>query len=222
MKLARIVLALNFREPASQFTALHRAARAVVGPSRELPSIVTPATLQIKLKQKKALLLVEPQKLALSMEQYSSKGEFSQLAFDVFEKVQREIDWAAISRIGVRTMWLKEAGNFTELKDLHGRKLYQHTDLLSGAADVGVALTFEQGDNEINYAAGPMQRDQFVSQFSPDFERSDIPESFAFVDVDYHSMLNKHYSRKVVDEYLGRAYDFGERKALETFSVLEI
>lgn len=218
MELLKTIVELRYKDPASQFTFIDGIIQAVGGMPPTNPKTVLGGSLQIRLKGRKAFVLVEPQRFGLNFEEEVSQDELIKLT----NEVNSYMHWNDVSRMAVRTFWIKEVQSFDELTRKSKEVFFKQNSLLEVAIDIAFPLTFQHGESKVNYNYGPMKKEEAIRQWLNFPDQEDLPAYFAFVDVDYFSFPDRIFSRKHFSEFLDTALEFGKEKAELTYSLLNI
>ncbi len=225
MNLIRTVLELRYDKPATQFNFLGNVIQSLGGSPIDAKKIVFQGGVRIKLGDKKSLVVIETQRIAIGIEESVQIDDLITLVCNLCRKVNEQLNWGKISRIGLRTDWIQQVNDFEALVASSKTKLFQNNGLIGESTDIALPLTFFDQGNRVNYVYGPMKKEQATAQyldFKNDEETARIPQSFGMVDIDYIYLPNRPYSRHLVKEFLDKSMVFSKDRAEQTFNLLEI
>lgn len=218
----RIITEIRYKDPAQQFTFVNGIIRAVGGTPPQSNQLLFGGSVQIRLKDKKVMVFAEPRRFALNIEDDMTIDQLKIFINDIAVKINNHLQWGQMQRIGIRTFWAKEVGDFDKLVVTSKDILFKQNSLVDEATDVALPLTLINGNEKINYNFGPMKKEQLVQQFLNFKDATNIPNVFAFIDTDYYGILDRNFSKNYFRDFLNRAFDISEKKVNETISILKI
>ncbi len=221
MKSTLAILEIRYKEPASQFLFLDSLAKAVSDKPAQ-GKFVVGSTFEVNLKDKRVRILVEPQRIALIMEAEKTEQELLSFYDDTLQKVLGKLSFSSVARIGMRTVWIKESGDtLDELIEKFKKAFYCDTLLLKESSDVAVPFTFKNKDAMINFTSGPMEKEQYINQYSVIKDGVGVPETFVLVDVDYSKLPDSILGKKDILKFVSEGYKFAETKNIEANKILQ-
>jgi len=216
-------LEIRYSEPAKQFLVLDAVVKAISDKPID-KKIVVGGSFEITLKDKSAKILIEPQRIALSIEEEKSLAEVSDFVDSILKKIFSQISFPKVLRIGCRTLWLKEyPDTFENLIKKYKDVFYKDVPLITQSSDVAIPLTLEEGGRKINFNSGPMKKEQFMALYSQMKNETSIPEKFIFVDIDFFAALSSpcNFQKKDILDFVSEAYNYATKKSSETFAILQ-
>lgn len=224
MEILSLILEIRFSKNASLIVddKRQKLVELIVGePPKDKPPDAPKIGMALNHSKTKTRVVVEENRVAISVEQPDVEKARKRLA-ETLKIVYGQVNYKdlPVCRVGVRTLWICPWNeSFTSLLS-HFRKIfYADNSLLEEALDVGVALTFNDGDAKVNYSCGPMKPTQGESFLV--FKDRQLPHDFIFVDVDRYKIVDqKTYDFNFIKKYVIDSITYGMSKAEETKSLL--
>lgn len=194
----------------------------IVGePPKDKPPDVQKVGMALNHSKTKTRVVVEENRLAISVEQPDIEKAKRRLE-ETLEIVYDQVNYkdSPVSRIGVRTLWVCPWNeSFTSLLAHFRKAFYKDNSLQKKASDVGIALTFNDGQAKVNYSCGPMKPVQGKGFLI--FKDRQLPHDFTFVDVDrYEVETQKTYDVSSIKKYITDSIAYGASKVKETENLL--
>jgi len=224
MEILSLILEIRFSDktPLIIEDKRQKLAELILGePPKDKPSDAPKIGMVVNHLKTKTRVVVEESRLAIGVEQSDIKKAKKRLE-ETLKIVYDQVSYkdSPVSRIGVRTLWVCPWNeSFTSLLTSFRKAFYKDNSLLKQASDVGIALTFDDGQAKANYSCGPMkpiQGDGFLV-----FKGRQLPHDFTFVDVDkYKIEVQRTYDIGDIKKYIANAITYGMDKAKETENLL--
>jgi hypothetical protein len=218
MKLTNLILELRYGNVGRQFNWKEEFLKKITGKDHAAASPIVSEGFNIEIKDKKAVLEIEPKRLSISVFEPGDQIKICSDFFDsVLNKVTPSIGWLEGIRIGIRMVWAEEVvGDYDTLIDKIRNKVFVNNTLISSAKDVAIPLTLVDGDSSINFNAGLMKKDQFKNVYvNQRINAVDLPEIMAIIDIDYFMQSNKVFDSKFVRNFVEKGYEYGKIKMEE-------
>lgn len=167
-------------------------------------------------KEKKRIMLVDPMRSVIDIEQPPNVGFCKDLVMQFFKSVDKRVGIPQIARHGLRSTWLQEyKGSFQDLLDKCKQRIFGNSSLVEKVNDVGAVFDYYIDDGQkLSMTIGPMGIEQLKSQFLV-FEPVSFPSVFLYVDVDLGNTETKKFSLEYLLSFFERALKEGERLAKE-------
>ena len=220
MKLVKAVLEIKYAKPASQFTFLNGLVSSLGSSLPQCQELVIGAGAEIRLKNQKILVRVDTNMAAVVIEEDMTPDQMKNKLLDLIQKINRQLSWSVVSRIGVRTFWTKETDNLTAAISKFKNSFYKESSLVTNASDIALCLTLKDEDKTINFNAGPMAKEQLL-QYITFKENHNYPNFLYFADIDYYQIVgNRNYSKNSINDFVQKGLNFASTKAEETFNAL--
>lgn len=215
MDLGKIIVELRYKKPAHPFTFRSKIIKQITG-SELNNNLQIQEGITIQIRDKKAKLVIEPHRWAVSIEQIGDINDLVEYLQSLYGKIYSAVQWKEGVRIGVRTMWLQEYGeSFEQLVSHLKGKIFKESQLINESADIALPLTFYDGESRVNYTTGPMKQDELAGRFENKVA-SDFPEVSLFLDVDYIARDERVYDKTYFRKILNTAITYATNKAQVT------
>jgi hypothetical protein len=212
MRLIKVICELRYAERMRALAPYEALYREVMGKEPEdADKWITPG-LRIEDKERKRLLVVDPARTALDIEQPPNVGYCKDTILAIFEHVQGLLTIPRIARWGLRFAWIHDyPGDFQALLAICKQRLLGAAGFVGRASDIGLFLNYVVDDVKVSVTAGPMMIEQLKSDFLR-FEPKDVPPVFLYLDLDTEDVQTPQYSRR----RLGQLFDTGHAQAEAT------
>lgn len=210
--LSKIIVELRYKEPAFPFTFRSSIYKKVTGspPSKE-PNIQE--GINIRIKDRAAQLLIEPQKWGVDIERVGDVAETQLYLLGLFSRLYNAISWKVGRRIGVRTMWLhKFDGTMAELTSRLKQKNFTDQPIINESTDVAFPLTLSHQGNRINFNLGPVTDEELRNRFF-NTQDLDFPSVGLLVDIDYIFLKEGEFNKGLFKKVLNEAVEYARGKA---------
>jgi hypothetical protein len=204
----RSVVEIRFGEPSRRYDFISGVARAL---GSQVPPTPLGQRLRVQPRGRRVSINVEATRFWINVEEELKAKEFETIVLDYMVKLQENLQWGKLSRIGYRMMWVKAAEDFEQLAKVSKQKLFQDNPIISSAIDVALPLTLADGNRKINFIYGPMKKEELTSNHGFEFDVTAQPDVFAFIDIDYYSSEKQNFSPRQVRAFLESGYRFSIR-----------
>ncbi len=137
--------------------------------------------------------------------------------------IQREFQNLAISRVGVRSAWLRgvKEESWEELVTKFRRAFFVPGQAYERGEDLGVSFSSHGGGPGYQVQCGPMDREQLEQQFLPFPDQYESPDLLFFTDVDYWVETVPAFNRRKVADVLREALTFASDFANDVVAQFE-
>lgn len=175
--------------------------------------------LRLEDREKKRVILVDPARSVIGIEQPPNVGFCRDLVIQFFGSVNERLGIPQIARYGLRSTWIeKYEGSFQELLSKCKQRIFGNSRLIEKTDDVCAVLNYTvEGGQKLSVTTGPMEVEQLKSQFLT-FEPESLPQLFLYVDVDLGDTMTKQYSAQYVRAFFDKAIEEGSRLAKEVIT----
>jgi hypothetical protein len=176
--------------------------------------------LRLEDKDKKRVMLVDPVRSVIDIEQPPNVGFCMDLIMQFFKSVEERLGIPQIARYGLRSTWIEEfKGSFEDLLGKCKGTLFAPCDLISKASDVCAIFDHDIKEGKrIHTTTGPMKVTQLKEQFLV-YDPESIPTLFLYVDADMGDTSKRQYSAQYLHEFVDEAIKLGEMRASEVISL---
>lgn len=216
MKLAKITCEIRYRERAKLFAGLEAIYTDLLQEQpKKLGEIPIPG-LRLEDKKKKRIMLIDPMRGVIDIEQPPNVGFCKDLVMQFFKSVDKRISIPQVARYGLRSTWLQEyKGNFQDLLNKCKQRIFGSSSLVEKVSDVGAVFDYYIDDGKkISVTTGPMGIKQLKDRFLV-FEPESFPPLFLYVDVDLGDITTKQLSTSYLSDFFDTAIKEGERLSKE-------
>lgn len=172
--------------------------------------------LRIDDKDKKRLMVTDPTRTVITIEQPPNVGFCRDLIMQSLKSVDERLGIPNVARYGLRSTWIFEyQGSFEDLLNKCKQQIFGNSKLSEKVDDVAAVFDyFIETNQKISLTTGPMKIEQLKSQYLV-FEPESFPPLFLYVDVDLGDSGTKKYSAQYLREFFDKAVTEGERLARE-------
>jgi len=179
--------------------------------------------LRIDDKDKKRVMLIDPTRTAITIEQPPNVGFCRDSIMQFLKSVDERIGIPNVARHGIRSTWIFEyQGSFEDLLNKCKQHIFGNSKLAEKVDDVAAVFEYLIGtDQKIALTTGPMKIEQLKSQYLS-FEPESFPPLFLYVDVDLGDSGTKKYSAQYLREFFDKAVSEGERLSRELATELGV
>ncbi len=127
-----------------------------------------------------------------------------------FVRIQREFQDLGISRVGVRSAWLRSVAedNWEGLVAQFRQSFLTQGQAYERGEDLGVSFSSHGEEPGYQVQCGPMGRGQLEEQFLPFPDQFDSPAFLFFADVDYWVSTVPSFNRRRVADEMREALTF--------------
>ena len=222
MNPTKTILEIRFSSPARQFDFISDIVRALGGtpPADNRNIFLDTRNIGLQVSSKKINLLFNASRYVINMEEQLDLDEIRKTILDLSARLHSHVHWTSMTRIGFRTIWTLEVENFEALLEKSKKALFKDHELITNATDVGLPLTLIDRNSKVNYLYGPMKKAQ-LEAIGFEFPL-EVPECFAYIDVDYYREPNQQFSEKYLKDFLRSASSFATEKVQETRRMLGV
>lgn len=185
-------------------------------------SLLTPG-LRIEDKEKKGVMLVDPVRSIIDVEQPPNVGFCKDSVIRFFTSVDERLGIPQIARYGLRSTWIQEyKGRFQDLLNMCKKQIFGGSSLVERAKDVGAVFDYYlESGQKLTMTIGPMEADQLKRQYLS-FEPETLPSLFLYVDVDLGDTATKQFSIKHLQNFFDKAVKEGEKLGNEAISQIGV
>jgi len=189
---------------------------------KKAESWLTPG-LRIEDKEKKRVMLVDPVRSVIDVEQPPNVGFCKDSVIQFFKSVDERLGIPQVARYGLRSTWIQEyKGSFQELLDMCKQHIFGGSSLVEKVNDVGAVFDYYlEGGQKLSMTVGPMEVEQLRSQFFS-FEPGPLPAPFLYVNVDLGDTATKQFSIQRLHSFFDKAVKEGERLANEAITQIGV
>ena len=224
MEILSLILEIRFSKNASLIVddKRQKLVELIVGePPKDKPPDAPKIGMVLNDSKTKTRIVVEENRIAISVEQPDIDKAKKRLV-EILKIVYDQIGYKdlPVLRIGVRTQWVCPWNDsFTSLLNHFKNIFYTDNSLLKEASDVGIALTFNDGEAKVNYSCGPMKPTQGKTFLV--FNDGQLPHDFTFIDVDrYKTEDQKTFDPTSIKMYITDSISYEKSRAEETKNFL--
>ena len=172
---------------------------------------------ELKIEDKKALLILEQRRWAVAVENTSNVEDVKKFLYELFTKIHSVINWGTGCRIGVRTVWVKEyVGTLENLVNKIKEEVYKNIPIVDSAKDIALNLSLSNREHKVNYILGPMEKKEPTHQYFQNKSFEELPNVFLLLDLDYFFVKNQIYTKKYFKEFVEEAMNFALIKSNES------
>ncbi len=224
MNLINLIIELRYKNTPESFDFKRKLFQVIN--DDKMPTNIPPFKegLSIDIKKKKMKVIIESNRTAVGIELIENINNTTDFVKKFFCKINKEINWNKIDRIGVKTIWAHTTTKpLNKLIAKFKNKFYSNNDLISESEDIALCLTLEDKDNnsKINYNSGIIEKNELINRYF-NFKDITVPKRCVLVDIDYYKMEEFSYSDETLSSFLDKALNFGEGKANKTIKILGV
>ena len=173
--------------------------------------------MRLQNKGKKAIMLIDPMRSVIDIEQPPSISFGKELILQFFKSVDEALGVPRVARYGIRSTWVHEYnGAFQDLLAKCKERIFGNSSMVKEVDDVGVIFDYyTKGNQKRCVTVGPMEVGQLKREFLT-FEAEQLPAVFLYVDVDIGDTATKSFSQESLSRFFDRAIEDGEKLSAKT------
>lgn len=178
--------------------------------------------LRIEDADKKRIILVEPTRLVIDIEQPANEGFCRDSVLQFMKSVQERVGIPRIARYGLRSTWVSEfKGKFEDLLEIYKKRAYANSPLVADSNDI--AIVFDKYNEQYKYSvnSGPMVPDQLKGQFLV-YKIENISPVFAYISVDVGDIKTEEFSLQYMRTFFDLAMGEGSKLSKYVSDYLEV
>lgn len=217
MRLIKLTCEIKYLEKVKLYSGYEAIYRDLLKEEPKVIDRMPMPGMRLQNKEKKVLMLVDPMRSVIDIEQPTGITFCKELVLQFFESVHKAVGIPEVARYGIRSTWLHEYnGSFKELLAKCKERIFGNSSVVEKVDDVGVVFDYyTKGNQKRSVTAGPMEIGQLKREFLT-FEPEQIPAVFLYVDVDVGDTATKKFSKGLLSTFFDRAIEESENFSAET------